>query len=109
MKIQTASRYELVSSGVPGKYYPGPGLPPDAAPYDWEDALLGYLEDGITPGGFLTAILENNLTESVIKADRRRVWQIVPIVQWLLAEAVPESWGGPEKVRAWIKYCWEGE
>ena len=102
MKIQTASRYELVSSGVPGKYYPGPGLPPDAAPYDWEDALLGYLEDGITPGGFLTAILENNLTESVIRADVHNLILIPKIVHWLLTQAPRESWGSAEKVEAWV-------
>ena len=73
-------------------------------PY-WEEALRGYLEDGTDPGGFLTAILENNLTESVIKADVHNLILIPKIVQWLLAEAPRLSWGSPTRVKAWIEDC----
>ena len=75
---------------------------PEVEVVEWQEVLLGYLEDGTDPGGFLTAILENNLTESVIRADVHNLILIPKIVHWLLTQAPRESWGSAEKVEAWV-------
>lgn len=36
---------------------------------DWYGALERYLNNGIMPGSFMTAVLENNLKEAIGRAD----------------------------------------
>jgi len=62
-----------------------------------------YLERGLRPGSFLTAILENNLVESVAQADNINITQIVQWANFLWNEMPAFSWGSKENVEAWIK------
>lgn len=67
------------------------------------DGVKLYLEYGIHPGSFLTAVLENNLVESVARADNINRSQIAEWARFLYAEMPRESWGSKEKVDAYIK------
>lgn len=65
--------------------------------------LKMYIEDGIEPGGFLSAVLQNNLCEAAGRADlynRRRLFEYV---QWLYNDAPANCWGSPEKVQAYLE------
>lgn len=62
-----------------------------------------YLEKGLRPGEFLTAVLENNLVQSICRADQTNLAQIVEWAKFLYNEMPMGSWGSKEKVNAWIK------
>ena len=65
--------------------------------------LQRYFEQGIPPGDFLMAVLENNLQEAFLRADDTNKNIIGDYVRWLYWEAPGNSWGSPEKVQAWIE------
>ena len=65
-------------------------------------AMRRYLEDGLQPGGFLTACLENNLTQAFSRADHINSRCMKEIAQFLVWEIPSNAWGSPEKVNQWI-------
>ena len=66
------------------------------------DSLKRYAEKGIPTGGFLQAVLENDLMDAMGKVDdqnREAIWEICNFVY----NDIPMSChGSPEKVRAWL-------
>jgi hypothetical protein len=61
-----------------------------------------YIEQGVPPGCFLTAVLTNDLCEACSRADdinRDLLWEIVG---WLWNEAPASCWGSPERVSEWL-------
>lgn len=66
------------------------------------EPLKAYIEQRVEPGGFLRAVLCNNLQEAAGRADirnRRRLWEWVG---WLYNYAPGTCWGAPEKVESWL-------
>jgi hypothetical protein len=59
------------------------------------------------PGGFLTAVLENNLVEAVHRADSDSLKALPAIVAYVWEELPGNSWGTPEKVEKWLERCVE--
>ena len=69
------------------------------------DGLKRYVEHHIPTGDFLKAVLENDLTEAVARADDENQ-RVIPIyVSWLYNEAPSKCWGSPEAVRAWLAHA----
>ena len=66
------------------------------------EAVQRYIEQGIPPGGFLTAIICNNLKESFMRADENNARYLQEWVQWFYWQAPGSCWGSPEKMHAWI-------
>lgn len=64
-------------------------------------ALRRYLFNGIIPGSFLKAVLENNLFLAVRFADAVNKRHLASIVEWLYQYAPAECFGRPEYVAAW--------
>lgn len=64
--------------------------------------LQMYIEHHIIPGGFLQSVLENDLREAVVHADRINRYALADIMDWIRHYAPPECWGSPEKVTAWL-------
>jgi len=69
------------------------------------DGLRGgmgrYLEYGVMPGHFLSAILANDLRGACGRpydVNRRFLFEIV---QWLFNHAPADSWGSEDKVSVW--------
>lgn len=60
-----------------------------------------WIVDGLQPGGFLTAVLENNLSQAFARADSINRAAMFQIVSFLYNEAPGPCWGSPEKVREW--------
>lgn len=75
---------------------------------DTKDTIDNYVNHGLEPGGFVRAVLENNLLLSLGKADeenRRDIWEICMYVY----NDIPASChGSPEKVDNWMKRVREG-
>ena len=77
---------------------------------DWSlipERMIGgmrrYLEHGIPPGDFLTAILSNDLREACMRADEENQRLIFAYVKFLYNYAPAGSWGSPQNYNAWIK------
>lgn len=72
-----------------------------------KESLIGglrrYVEKGIEPGSFLMAVLENNLIESIQKADATNLANIKEIVEYCYNEIPSDCWGSKEIVKEWIK------
>lgn len=67
-----------------------------------KESLELYVKHKIKPGGFLTACLENNLSEAFGRADHINQARMFGIVQYMYNEIPSDCWGSPEKVEAWV-------
>jgi hypothetical protein len=68
---------------------------------DWFGALERYLNQGISPGSFMTAVLENDLANAVGRADHQNLANLSNIVGYIYNHLPLSSWGSPEKVAKW--------
>lgn len=71
-------------------------------PQDAIEALKRYVDDHIQPGGFLTAVLENDLTMAVGVADLHNIEIIPTYVNYVYNELPIKCWGSKEKVKEWL-------
>jgi hypothetical protein len=62
-----------------------------------------YIEHGILPGGFLQAVICNDLKESFGKADDINIRKMFDIVSFFYNEAPLACWGSEKKMDHWIK------
>lgn len=62
-----------------------------------------YVEEGIPPGDFLRAVLENKLMQSFQLADDTNVERMWEFANFLYNELPSGCWGSVEKVVAWIQ------
>jgi hypothetical protein len=69
-----------------------------------EESFKRWAENGIEPGGFLTACLMNNLSDALGKADYTSLAYIKPIVMYMYNRLPSHCWGSREKVIAWQLY-----
>ena len=67
------------------------------------DMLKKYIYEGRDPGGFLLAVLENNLKEACMFADEFNILLLPAYANFLYNEAPANCWGSKEEVAAWIK------
>lgn len=74
------------------------------APNDLGPSLQRYIEHRIPMGGFMTAVLKNNLKEACARADHINKNLIFEIVEWLYNEAPSGCWGSPNNVEAWLQH-----
>jgi len=65
--------------------------------------LSKYASHGQPPGGFLTAVLSNNLYQAVQRADLDNLANMEAIVNHIQNTLPYESYGSPEKVKAWYE------
>lgn len=69
---------------------------------DMIEGLVRYKDHGTPTGGFLRAVLENNLKEAVQRADIDNQRSLCAIVAWCYNNLPSAAWGSPEQVRSWI-------
>jgi len=60
-----------------------------------------WIEYGVAPGGFLQAVLTNDLRDTFARADYQSVREVAGIVSWLYNEAPAGCWGSPADCAAW--------
>ena len=62
-----------------------------------------YIEHGVKPGDFLTAVICNDLKESFARADETNIERMFDIVSFFYNEAPLWCWGSPERMKNWIE------
>ena len=72
------------------------------------DGLRRYRDYRIPTGGFLQAVLENNLMEAFGRADEENTESMRDICSFVINEMPRACHGSPEKVREWLKPKEEG-
>ena len=72
-------------------------------PFHTQDALNRYYEDGLMPGGFLTAVLCNDLFRAVATADQYNIHCIKDICMFVYNEMPATAWGSAERMREWAQ------
>lgn len=65
------------------------------------ESLVAYIMTARPTGGFLGAVLENNLREAFCRADEANTEALPRLVAVLYNYAPSACWGSPEKVREW--------
>jgi len=64
-----------------------------------------YIEERQRPecdGGFLQAVICNNLVESYRRIDKKDKERLLDIIAFFYHEAPGNCWGSPEKMEAWL-------
>ena len=66
------------------------------------EGLRDYLVHRQRPGRFLSSVLENNLTDAVLRADEVSLAYLRELVQFLHKSAPALAHGSPAAVEAWL-------
>lgn len=66
------------------------------------EGLKNYIEHRIPPGGFLLAVLTNDLKGTFARADDVNRDLIFETVSWLYNEFPSNAWGSIENVKSWL-------
>ena len=70
-------------------------------PTHTQAALNRYVNNHIPPGGFLTAVLTNNLFDAIAHADKENILALKEICQYVYNEIPGACWGSKEKMHKW--------
>jgi len=69
-------------------------------------SLRAYVERGRPTGGFIHAVLCNDLMAAVSRADESSLANLGDICRYVYNRMPAASWGSPEKVTAWVvRHC----
>lgn len=74
-----------------------------------KDAVQRYIESRIHPGSFLSALISNDLKETVRCADDYNASNIIDWVGWFYNYAPSDCWGSRENFDSWLNVDFEGE
>jgi len=76
-------------------------LPWGFLPPKFQPGLQNYMRDGVPPGDFLQAVLEDRLFEAMGRADDESVHMLKGLCTWIYSYAPSMAWGSPEKCARW--------
>jgi hypothetical protein len=68
------------------------------------DGVRHYIENGIEPGSFLSAVLQNDLRQAVECADEININRLPDYIRFFYNHAPYGSWGSVEAFNAWIAH-----
>jgi hypothetical protein len=74
----------------------------DTIPRRTQDAIDAYVAHGVPPGGFLYAVLTNDLFGATGRADQENRAALLDICRYVYNEIPSACWGSTEKMLAWI-------
>ena len=66
------------------------------------DGMRRYIEDGIRPGNFLTALLCNDLMDAARRADEMNHRYLADWAKWVYNYAPRGCFGSKKRFEAWI-------
>ena len=61
-----------------------------------------YIEEGIAPGNFLTAVIQNDLSEACGQADDENIQNLPAYAAYFYNEAPSVCWGSKERMKFWM-------
>lgn len=74
----------------------------------FRESIDAYVATGRPTGGFLAAVLSNDLMDAIGRADAHALDNLPHIVSYIY-NAVPNGcWGSRERVREWVRAHREG-
>jgi hypothetical protein len=88
MKLSDEAKAGLYTCGIPDYMHGG---------------IIRFYEHGIGPGGFLTAVIDNDLSLAVGSADALNVTLLPNYVRWFYWHAPAGSWGFPGAVEKYVR------
>lgn len=68
------------------------------------EALKRYIEYGQKPGGFLTAVISNDLRNAVARADDHNIVNLRAYIGYLHNEAPANCWGSYDNMQQWLNH-----
>lgn len=68
-------------------------------PERFRPGITRYLEHGVIPGDFLTAVLSNDLLGAFCRADDQSVRELHGLVAWCYQHIPHKAWGSVERVK----------
>lgn len=77
---------------------------PHPIPASQANSLGRYIESGISPGGFLQAVIKNNLRGAASLADLENRNLLFNYVYCMHNFTPAGCWGGDEKYKEWVDY-----
>jgi len=72
-------------------------------PHHCVKALINYIYRGRSVGGFLTAVLRNDLFEACSSADDKNLPYVSNYSSFLYNYTPSNCWGNVDRVKAWMK------
>lgn len=66
------------------------------------DNIRRYVDDGLPTGGFLEAVLSNDLFGAIGRADESSLHNLQAICRYVYNHVPSACWGSPAKVDAWL-------
>jgi hypothetical protein len=66
-------------------------------------SIHNYIQYGVEPGSFLSAIIRNDLTYAVLSADEENMDNIPAFVSYFHEKAPAICWGNAEIMDIWIE------
>ena len=67
------------------------------------NGMIAYVDEHRLPGHFLQAVISNDLSEAVGRADDESIMVLKDIVGWFYNIAPGICWGSKEKMKEWVK------
>jgi hypothetical protein len=89
---------KLDFSGYDGEMYNEPFVPEHT-----RESLQRYVEHKILPGGFLMAVLTNDLFSAVGRADSENIKYLKDICMFVYNRMPANSWGNEDKVYKFVE------
>jgi len=80
--------------------------------YEWQgfyipNRMMGgiqrYISNNIRPGGFLSAVIQNDLREAVARADDENLRNLPAYVAYFWNNAPSLCWGSAKAMDRWLK------
>ena len=71
------------------------------APVHILDSINRFVEHGLEPGGFVKAVLSNDLVGAFNAADTKSLRGLQDILRYCRSKIPPACWGSPAKVKNW--------
>lgn len=94
--MMTTIEHDALTEGYIGRMR-ALGVPPGL-----QAGIARYLVDRIRPGGFLCAVLANDLRDAIARADEDSREGLGALVTFLDAFAPVDAWGSPGALEAWL-------
>jgi hypothetical protein len=69
-----------------------------------QESICLYVAHGLHPGGFLTAVLSNDLFGAIGRADDSSLDNLQKIVRHVYNDIPGDCWGSPAKVNGWLEF-----
>lgn len=79
-----------------------PAIKYNSLPSTLRGGIQRYVDDRIRPGGFLDALLANDLKGTVMRADEQTRSELQDILFWCMENLPGPCWGGRKEVEKWL-------